>query len=88
VLLALRNGEEEKMACTVKRPVKLEVSLETKNQTREKVHEIVDALLRENGVIECGIMGAFSMTLREASPDPAPELKKQGVTSVKTIEAH
>jgi len=77
------------MACTVKRPVTLEVSLETKNQTREKVFAAIDALLRENGAIECGLLGAFSIHLSESSEHrggsaPAPELAKLGVTSLKT----
>jgi hypothetical protein len=81
------------MACTVKRPVQLEVSLETKGQTRDKVAAIVDALLRQNGVIECGIMGYISIALGKGSDeklgtDPGPELKKDGVISVRTTEAH
>lgn len=80
------------MACGVVRPTKVEVSLETKNQTREKVLAIVETLLRENGAIECGIMAHFSMTLGEGSErkvgsDPGPELKKLGVTSVKSTKA-
>jgi hypothetical protein len=77
------------MACSVKRPVTLEVSLATENQTREKIFAAIDALLRENGAIECGIMAAFSMSLGEGSKQkvgsaPGPELTKLGVTSLKT----
>lgn len=77
------------MACGTGRPVKVEVSLETKDQTHEKVMAAIDALLRQNGAIECGIMGHFSFSLGESSArkldsDPGPELKKHGVTSLKT----
>jgi len=81
------------MSCGKVRSARVEVSLHTHEQTREKVHALVDALLRENGAIECGIMGYFSFALGEGSnhelgSDPGPELKKHGVISVKTTEAH
>jgi hypothetical protein len=50
------------MACGTGRPVKFEVALDTKGQTREKVQAIVESLLRQNNAIECGIMAAFSVT--------------------------
>ena len=78
------------MACLVQ-PGKFEVSLETKNQTREKVLAAVDAILRQNGAIECGLLGAFSVSLGEGSERkggsaPGPELTKHGVTSLKTTK--
>jgi hypothetical protein len=92
VITFRRNSLEEKMACTVP-SVRVEVSLDTHQQTREKVLAIVDALLRENGAIECGIMGAFSLALgekssRELGTLPGPELKRLGVTSLKTTATH
>jgi hypothetical protein len=81
------------MACTVKHPVQLEVSLDTKGQTREKVTAIVDALLRQHGVIECGLLGYFSLALGKGSEEklgsvPGSDLKKDGVLAVRTTEAH
>jgi hypothetical protein len=77
------------MACEIQRTVKVEASLDTKHQTHEKVMQAIDALLRQNGAIECGIMGHFSFTLgpspeQKLGSDPGPELKKHGVTSLKT----
>jgi hypothetical protein len=76
------------MACT-KRPTALEVSLDTKNQTPEKIHAAIDALLKANGAIECGLLAFLSMRLGEGSEQkggsaPSPELAKAGVTSLKT----
>lgn len=79
------------MACGVPRPVKMEVALNTQGQTRQSVIEVVEALLRLNGAIECGIMAYFSIGLGEGSAelgsDPGPELKKHGVISLKTTDA-
>ena len=80
------------MACTVRHPVQLEVSLDTKGQTREKVYELVDALLRQHGIIECGIMGYFSLALGKGSDEklgtePGPELKKHGAIALRAAEA-
>jgi hypothetical protein len=80
------------MGCTVLKDVAVEVSLDTRNQTREKVTQIVEHLLRSNGAIECGILGFLSFRLGEGSDrkvgsDPEPELKKLGVTSVKTTKS-
>jgi hypothetical protein len=78
----------KQMACGVERPVKMEVALNTNGQTSQSVHEVVEALLRMNGVIECGIMAYFSIGLGEGSAelgaDPGPELKRHGVISLKT----
>jgi hypothetical protein len=79
------------MPCSVPRPVEIEVSLDTKNQTREQVIAIVESILGANGAIQCGIMGHFSVTLgqgedRKLGTDPGPELKKLGVTSLKKTE--
>ena len=83
------------MACSVgpRHSVGVEVTLDTRGQTREKVLAAVDAILRQNGLIECGIMGFLSMRLGEGSAqelgsEPDPELKKHGVVLVKTTEAH
>jgi hypothetical protein len=76
------------MACSVP-PVRFDVTLDTKDQTREKIHEAIDAILRQNGAIECGIMAFFSAALGETpktETHPAPELKKHGVTSVTTTK--
>jgi hypothetical protein len=72
------------MACgTPGRPVKFEVALDTKGQTREKVQAIVESLLRQNNAIECGIMAAFSVTFSEsADVEETPEMKKAGVRSM------
>lgn len=79
------------MACGVPRPVKMEVALNTNGQTRQQVIEVVDALLRLNGAIECGIMAYFSVGLGEGSgelgSDPGSELRKLGVMSLKTTDA-
>jgi hypothetical protein len=80
------------MACGVVRPVEIEVSLDTKNQTRENVIAIVERILNANGAIECGLMGHFTVALGASSErppaggDPGPELKKLGVTSLKKTE--
>jgi hypothetical protein len=69
----------------------MEVALNTQGQTRQSVIEVVEALLRLNGAIECGIMAYFSIGLGEGSAelgsDPGPELKKHGVISLKTTDA-
>lgn len=79
------------MACGVPHPVKMEVALNTQGQTRQSVIEVVESLLRMNGIIECGIMAYFSIGLGEGSAelgsDPGPELKKHGVISLKTTGA-
>jgi hypothetical protein len=77
------------MACGVVRAVNIEVALDTKDQTSDKVHKIVEALLRQNNVIECGIMARFSMTFAENPGGEQPmeastELKKLGVASLMT----
>ena len=80
------------MACTVPhRAVEIEVALDTKDQTRERVKEIVEAILARNNAIECGIMGYFSIRLGEAADhkhlhDPGEELKGKGVRAIKTTE--
>jgi hypothetical protein len=56
--------QEANMACTVRRE-KVELRLEAKNQSREKVHEMLDQLLRENGAIECGLLGALTVTFEK-----------------------
>ena len=76
------------MACAV-HPVKMEVALNTKDQTRQSVIAVVEALLRQHGVVECGIMGFLSIGLgegseRELGSDPGVELKKHGVISLRT----
>jgi len=75
------------MACQVVRAVNVEVALDTKDQTRAKVVEMVEALLRQNNVIECGIMTRFSITLAEGPTraqqmTPSTELKNLGVVSL------
>ncbi len=87
-----RTEWRKPMACTVRRAVDVEVALDTKGQTREKVFELVDAILRQNGAIECGIMAFLSVGLgdhsaRELGSAPSAELKKHGVTSLKTTHA-
>jgi hypothetical protein len=52
------------MACSVHFDT-VELKIDKKNQTREKVHEMVDQLLRENGAIECGIMAALTVTFEK-----------------------
>ncbi|MGB8769736.1 MAG: hypothetical protein WCC92_08980 [Candidatus Korobacteraceae bacterium] len=52
------------MACTVVRE-RVELKIEAKHQTREKVHEMLDQLLRENGAIECGIMAGLTVTFEK-----------------------
>jgi hypothetical protein len=68
----------------------MEVALNTQGQTRENVIAVVEALLRQNGAIECGIMAFFSIGLGEGSAelgsDPGPELRKHGVISLKTTD--
>ena len=71
------------MACGTGRPVKFEVALDTKGQTRDKVQAIVESLLRQNNAIECGIMANFSVTFSEcAGVEETPDMKKLGVLSV------
>jgi hypothetical protein len=77
--------------CTVKRSERIEVVLNTQGQTREKIHEIVDAILRQNtSIIECGIMAYLSIDLgvrSEADTQTSSELSKLGVVSLKTIHS-
>jgi hypothetical protein len=56
--------KEGTMACTVRRET-VELKIDVKNQTREKVHEMLDQLLRENGAIECGLMGGMTVTFEK-----------------------
>jgi hypothetical protein len=71
------------MPCGTGRPVRFEVAIDTKGQTHEKVHAIVDALLRQNNAIECGIMAGFSLVFSEtAGVQETPEMKQLGVLSV------
>ena len=52
------------MACVV-RADKAEIKIDKKNQTHDKIHELLDQLLRENGAVECGIMGALTITFEK-----------------------
>ena len=52
------------MACTVVQD-RVELKIDTKNQTREKVHEMLDKLLRDNGAIECGVMHQLTVTFEK-----------------------
>jgi hypothetical protein len=81
------------MACTVNKFDTVEVSLQTQGQTREKIVAMVETMLRQAGVVECGIMGGFFMRFGEdvkvqAGPDLAADLRNLGVVSVKTTQAH
>jgi hypothetical protein len=74
-------------------PVRFEVSLDTKDQTHEKVMAIMNALLRENLAIECGIMAQFSFELgrnsgEQVGSEVAPDLKKNGVISMTKTAVH
>ncbi len=75
--------------CTVKRPERFEVALNTNGQTREKIHEIVDAILRQNAsFIECGLMAYLSFEMSAASgANPSPDLANLGVISLKTVHS-
>jgi hypothetical protein len=85
----------KKMPCTVNPtgPVRFDVALRTHGQTREKIHEIVDALLTQNrGIIECGLMARFSIELaaghkHDSGGELTPELEKLGVMSLTTSGA-
>ncbi len=75
------------MTCQVAHSGSVEVALDVKDQTRAKVTEIVEAILRQNNAFECGIMARFSMTFAEGpgrmqEMAPSPELKKLGVVSL------
>jgi hypothetical protein len=76
------------MACT--KPagatgVRIEAALDTRGQTRQQVIDIVDALLRQNGAIECGIMAYLAMELRPPEQSPSSDdLQKLGVLSLQT----
>lgn len=71
------------MACGTPTPVRIEAALETKGQTRQQVIDIVDAILRQNNAIECGIMAYLSVELNaSARQEPAADLKKLGVLSL------
>jgi len=86
---SIDSFRRKQMACTVLRAANYEVALDTTNQTRQKVIEVVDALLRQTGgSIECGILGYLSIGLGAESSntlgrDPGPELAKHGVLSLK-----
>ena len=73
-------------------PVSVEVTFNPKDQTREKLNEVVDVVMRQFAVAECGIMGKFTFTLEGSSGrlqemPPSAELKKLGVTSIKSTAA-
>jgi hypothetical protein len=75
------------MACTVVRPGTVEFTVDTKNQTHETVMALVETVMRQYNIIECGIMARFSITVADDAgriQDPAPgaDLKKLGVVSM------
>lgn len=71
------------MACTVERAMTIDIALDTKGQTRKHVEDIVEAILRQNNAIECGIMARLTMELNPSTQrEPTAELKKLGVLSV------
>ena len=70
------------MACGTT-PVRIEAALNTKGQTRQHVIEIVEAILRQNNAIECGIMAHLTVELNPgAGREPEAGLKKLGVLSL------
>ena len=72
------------MACVVQRAVTIDVALDTKGQTRKHIEDLVEAILRQNNIIECGIMAHLTMQLNPTQREPTAELKKLGVLSVDT----
>jgi hypothetical protein len=73
------------MACGKPTPVRIEAALDIKGQTRQQVIDIVDAILRQNNAIECGIMAYLSVELNAgAQHEPNADLKKLGVVSLDT----
>ncbi len=73
------------MACGKPTPVRVEAALETRGQTRQQVIDIVDAILRQNNAIECGIMAYLALELKpSADREPGADLKKLGVVSLET----
>ena len=76
------------MACGTPRPVRVEAALDTKGQTRQQVIDIVDAILRQNNAIECGIMAHLALELKPSgNHEPGAELKKLGVVSLETTSS-
>ena len=76
------------MACEVP-PHTVELILDTKGQTSDKIRALFEEMLRINNVIECGIMQRFSVTFAPSpgqlhDKTPSPALKKLGVVSMQT----
>jgi hypothetical protein len=70
IVASSRSGphdwEREPMANEAVRSVTIEVALDTKNQTRDRVVEALDLILRRGGCPHCGLMGVVAAKLAES----------------------
>jgi hypothetical protein len=80
------------MACGVVRPGTVEFTVDTSQQTHDQVIELINKVMAQYAIIECGIMARFSITLGEGADGirevtPSAELKKLGVISMNSTAA-
>ena len=58
------------------------VILDPRGQTRERVHAVVDEIFKVGGCLGCGQLAILAF---EFVSDPAPDLSKNGATSVQLL---
>lgn len=80
------------MGCEVVRPGTVEFTLDTSHQTHDQVVELINKVMAQYAIIECGIMARFSITLGDGAAGikemtPSAELKKLGVISMNSTAA-
>lgn len=80
------------MGCEVVRPGTIEFTVDTKQQTHDQVMDLLQTVMRQYAIIECGIMARFSITLGDGAAGirdvaPSAELKKLGVVSMNSTAA-
>ena len=80
------------MGCEVVRPGTVEFTVDTKQQTHDQVMELLETVMRQYAIIECGIMARFSITLGDGAAGirdvtPSAELKRLGVVAMNSTAA-
>lgn len=80
------------MGCEVVRPGTIEFTVDTKQQTHDQVMALIETVMRQYAIVECGIMARFSITLAAGASGieevtPSTELKKLGVVSMNSTAA-
>jgi hypothetical protein len=80
------------MGCEVVHPGTIEFTVDTKQQTHDQVMSLIETVMRQYAIVECGIMARFSITLGDGAAaiqevTPSAELKKLGVVSMNSTAA-